>query len=109
MLSACQVQGISYSKAWKMVKLAEEQLGLTFLERQTGGSGGGSSSLTEEGRQFIARYRLLTAKPMIISTNLTVEDMLKRYSPQIASRLRGSFERVAFIGEDIRLKKNKGV
>jgi DNA replication protein DnaC len=46
---------------------------------------------------------------MIISTNLTVEDMLKRYSPQIASRLRGSFERVAFIGEDIRLKKNKGV
>ena len=53
--------------------------------------------------------RLLTAKPMIISTNLTVEDMLKRYSPQIASRLRGSFERVAFIGEDIRLKKNKGV
>ena len=62
LLAACQVQGISYSKAWKMVKLAEEQLGLTFLERQTGGSGGGSSSLTEEGRQFIARYRLLTAK-----------------------------------------------
>ena len=53
--------------------------------------------------------RLLMAKPMIISTNLTVDDMLKRYSPQIASRLRGSFERVAFIGEDIRLKKNKGV
>lgn len=60
MLSACQVRGISYSKAWKMVKLAEEQLGITFLERQTGGSGGGSSSLTEEGRQFITRYRLFS-------------------------------------------------
>ena len=50
--------------------------------------------------------RLLAAKPMIVSTNLTVDDMLKRYSPQIASRLRGSFERVAFVGEDIRIKKS---
>ena len=62
MLSACQSEGISYSKAWKMIKLAEEQLGITFLERQTGGSRGGSSTLTEEGRQFIMRYRLLTEK-----------------------------------------------
>nr|MBQ8244496.1 ATP-binding protein [Oscillospiraceae bacterium] len=52
--------------------------------------------------------RLLTAKPMIISTNLTVEDMVRRYSPQIASRLRGSFTRVAFLGEDIRVLKNRG-
>ena len=52
--------------------------------------------------------RLLAAKPMIVSTNLTVEDMLKRYSPQIASRLRGSFDRVAFVGEDIRVMKNRG-
>ena len=62
MLSACQAREISYSKAWKMVKLAEEQLGITFLERQTGGSGGGSSSLTAEGREFIVRYRRFTEK-----------------------------------------------
>ena len=53
--------------------------------------------------------RLLAAKPMIVSTNLTADDMLKRYSPQIASRLRGSFERVAFVGEDIRIKKSRGI
>ena len=52
--------------------------------------------------------RLLSAKPMIVSTNLTVDDMIKRYSPQIASRLRGSFTRVAFLGEDIRVLKNRG-
>ena len=52
--------------------------------------------------------RLLMAKPMIVSTNLTVDDMLRRYSPQVASRLRGSFERVAFVGDDIRLLKNRG-
>ena len=52
--------------------------------------------------------RLLMAKPMIISTNLTVDDMLKRYSPQIASRLRGSFERIPFVGQDIRVLKKGG-
>ncbi len=52
--------------------------------------------------------RLLTGKPMIISTNLTLDDMLRRYSPQIASRLRGSFTRVAFVGDDIRVQKNRG-
>ena len=50
--------------------------------------------------------RLLMMKPMIVSTNLTADEMIKRYSPQIASRLRGSFERVAFVGEDIRIKKS---
>ena len=53
--------------------------------------------------------RLLAGKPMIISTNLNSEDLGKRYSPQIASRLRGSFTRVAFLGEDIRVKKNWGL
>jgi len=53
--------------------------------------------------------RMLSGKPMIISTNLNVEDMSRRYSPQIASRLRGSFTRVAFLGEDIRVKKNWGM
>ena len=53
--------------------------------------------------------RLLAGKPMIISTNLNSEDLARRYSSQIASRLRGSFMRVAFLGEDIRLKKNWGM
>ena len=53
--------------------------------------------------------RLLAGKAMIVSTNLTVDDLSRRYSAQIASRLRGSFVRVAFLGDDIRMKKNWGV
>lgn len=53
--------------------------------------------------------RMLLGKPTIISTNLTTEDIAKRYTPQIASRLRGSFKRVPFIGDDIRLLKNGGM
>ena len=52
--------------------------------------------------------RLLEHKPTIISTNLTVEDLSRRYSAQIVSRLRGSYLRVPFLGDDIRVKKNWG-
>ena len=52
--------------------------------------------------------RLLINKPMVISTNLNVEEIKRRYSPQIASRLQGSFQGLTFVGEDIRLLKNRG-
>ena len=70
---------------------------------------------TEMPGQFItaALYtlindRLLERRPTIISTNLTVEDLSRRYSSQIVSRLRGSYMRVPFLGDDIRVKKNWG-
>ena len=53
--------------------------------------------------------RLLDNKPTIISTNLNEDEIARRYNPQIASRLRGSYKRVAFVGDDIRLLRNKGV
>ena len=71
---------------------------------------------TEMSGQFtnVALYslindRLLAEKPTIISTNLTTEDISRRYTPQIASRLRGSYKRVPFVGEDIRILKNRGL
>ena len=53
--------------------------------------------------------RILSGKATIISTNLNTEDLSKRYSPQIASRLRGNYLRVPFLGDDIRMKKNWGL
>lgn len=52
--------------------------------------------------------RLLEQKPMVISTNLNVDELARRYSPQIASRLHGSFQRLTFLGEDIRVLRNRG-
>ena len=51
--------------------------------------------------------RLLAGKATIISTNLTIGELSQRYSPQIASRLQGSFQLLPFVGEDIRVLKNK--
>ena len=70
---------------------------------------------TELASQFVtvALYnlvndRLLRGLPMVISTNLNVDEIRERYSPQIASRLEGSFNRLTFVGEDIRVLKNRG-
>ena len=69
---------------------------------------------TEMPGQFVTaalyqllNQRLMAGKAMIITTNLNVEEAGQRYSPQIASRLYGEFTRLTFIGEDIRVKKNK--
>jgi DNA replication protein DnaC len=53
--------------------------------------------------------RLLAGKSMIVSTNLNVDEIAQRYSPQIASRLQGNFRRLTFVGDDIRVLKNRGI
>ena len=53
--------------------------------------------------------RMLEGKPMVISTNLNVDELGRRYSPQIASRLHGSFIGMLFVGDDIRVLKNRGL
>ena len=71
---------------------------------------------TEMPGQFVTaalygllNQRLLSGKPMIITTNLTVDETSARYSAQIASRLYGEFKRLTFLGTDIRVLKNGGM
>ena len=52
--------------------------------------------------------RLLAGKSMLISTNLNIDEIARRYSPQIASRLQGDFRMLVFVGDDIRVLKNRG-
>ena len=50
----------------------------------------------------------MAGKHTVISSNLSMEDAARRYSPQIASRLEGEYHLLEFFGDDIRLlKKNR--
>ena len=49
--------------------------------------------------------RLVADRRTVISTNLSVAELGRRYTPQIASRLEGEFRILPFYGEDIRLQK----
>ena len=50
----------------------------------------------------IVNTRLIERRSTILSTNLELTNLEKRYSPQIASRIQGEYEIFAFFGEDIR-------
>ena len=53
---ACEEIGISYTKAWTILKNAQIVFGSKLMQTQSGGSGGGGAELTEEGNKFIRSY-----------------------------------------------------
>lgn len=53
---AYKIMGISSSKAWKILKRSEADLGIKLIETETGGSGGGKSKLTSDGEELLNRY-----------------------------------------------------
>lgn len=55
----------------------------------------------------IINERLLERKPVILSTNLTPDELAVRYSPQIVSRLLGSYQLYQFYGSDVRFARRK--
>lgn len=49
--------------------------------------------------------RILSKKKMIISTNLSMNDIVKRYTARIGSRIYESFEILQFKGRDVRIQQ----
>lgn len=68
--AASKKMKISYSKCWKLLNRAEEQMEFQFLNRYNGGPHGGTSILTEEGREFIKRYEEMLEEVKQISQNV---------------------------------------
>jgi DNA replication protein DnaC len=55
----------------------------------------------------VVNERLVSGRRTVISTSLSLDDIRKRYTPQIASRLEGEYMALHFYGEDIRLLKKQ--
>ena len=54
----------------------------------------------------IVNTRLVTNRKTIISSNLTLDELGRRYSEQILSRIEGEYQTLTFYGDDIRRKRN---
>ena len=48
--------GMAYTKALTLIKNAEAALDFPLVIRTTGGKSGGGSTLTEEGKEWLAKY-----------------------------------------------------
>ncbi len=61
----------------------------------------------------ILNSRMLSSKPTIMSTNLTIKELEEAYTQRFVSRIMGNSENLRFLGKDIRQRlkreKNEGV
>ncbi len=67
---AAQRQGMSYTKAFSLIKRAEREFGFPLTQRQIGGKGGGGSSLTPQAAELLVRYGAYKAACQQMAENL---------------------------------------
>ena len=67
-----------------------------------------STPMAQSALYTLINTRLVNGKKMIISTNLEDEELQRRYTAQIYSRIAGEFTALPFVGKDIR-RMRKGV
>lgn len=59
---AAKSMGMSYNKAFNLIKTIEGRLGFKLIISQTGGKKGGGSQLTEKADDMISLYETLTSE-----------------------------------------------
>ncbi|MEY8352416.1 LysR family transcriptional regulator [Lachnospiraceae bacterium 54-53] len=74
--AACQEMNMAYSKAWKIVNKAEEDLGFSLMEGKRGGENGGTTVLTAEGEDFLDRYLAFVKE-----TEAAAAELFHKYFP----------------------------
>ena len=65
-----------------------------------------TTAMTQATLYTLINTRLAAGRRTVISSNLSPDDIRRRYTPQIASRLEGEFRALPFFGSDIRLKRS---
>ena len=60
--AAYKAMGMSASKAWKILRRAEADLGFALVSSTAGGKSGGGSVLTPEGRLLLEQYTAFNAE-----------------------------------------------
>ena len=64
-----------------------------------------AAPMAQSALYTLVNNRLVNGKKTIVSTNLSNDELSRRYTPQIASRILGEFQCLPFVGRDIRRMK----
>lgn len=59
---AAKEMKMSYNKAWRIVRVAEEELSFPLIIKSVGGCNGGGSIVTDQGKELIDQYLLFEKK-----------------------------------------------
>ena len=63
---ACVQMGMSYSKAWKLIRIIEQRLGFLVLDREVGGRFGGGSKITPQVTASLSGAILPLLEPSLL-------------------------------------------
>lgn len=64
-----------------------------------------NTPISQSALYTLINKRLVNGQKTIISTNCSDDELMRRYTPQIYSRITGEFEALPFVGKDIRLMR----
>jgi molybdate transport system regulatory protein len=62
LMAATEAMGLTYRKTWDNLKKIENVLGVRLLDKSRGGTGGGTTSLTPEGKKLVRAFDLFHKK-----------------------------------------------
>ena len=66
-----------------------------------------TTQFTQTALYELINTRLVAGRHTVISSNLSLQEVAQRYSPQIASRISGEYHDLWFFGQDIRALKKQ--
>jgi len=86
--SASDMMGMSYRRAWLLLKDIQEIFGVPVIATATGGKNGGGTALTEAGREIVDCYRTIessasrAAAPQLRAlSNISARSKAKKRKP----------------------------
>lgn len=81
--TAAKQMHMSYNKAWRMIKKAEEELGYPLINKSVGGTNGGGSTVTTQGKRLTAKFLLFQKKTYQITNQYFSEIFNDDLNPEI--------------------------
>lgn len=69
---------MAFSKAWTIVRRAEEHIGLRLIERHVGGAAGGGLVLTEDGQSLMVAFEVWAERSRRAAADLFNETFTAR-------------------------------
>ncbi len=102
---AAENMNMSYRHAWGIINKLEERLDYKLVKSEKGGKGGGGTTLTEEGKELVERYKWMKE-----GLNKTIKERTfwENMSNKLSARnnLKGEIEEVDLgeVGAKIKIK-----
>lgn len=81
--SAAKSMDISYSKAWKIIHHAEQELGFSLVQCMQGGTRGGGSRLTDQANILLLAYDAMQAELEVMQKRLFEKYFLQIFKEEV--------------------------